>query len=137
MPSCELLGKPLVDRMTGDRLAPLRVRQMHIAHRRRNALVTKNALHIGQVDTGFQEIGSAAVAELMDAVDGDLRAPRDAVDTTADRSAAEAFTPATHQQRALPDRSRLLEHVVPLRQVCLETSIQNLGHGHAALSSAL
>ena len=78
-------------RMERDRGAPLRIGDVHVAHRGRDDRVAEDALHLGQMNAGFQQVGRAAVPKLMQTVDRHLRAARDGVNAVADGAARETL----------------------------------------------
>ena len=67
-----------------DRRAPLRICDVNVAHRSRDYTVAKDALHLGKMNTRFQKIGRAAMAELMKTVNRNLCAAANRMHTVAD-----------------------------------------------------
>ncbi len=69
--------------MEFDRSPPLRIRDVYVAHGCCDHCVAQDALHLGQVNTRFEQIGRAAVTKLMKTVQWGLGAARDSMHTVA------------------------------------------------------
>src|SRR5450631_920605 len=123
--------------MSRHRFAALRIRDVGVTHRRGNALVPQDALHVGQVYAWLQQVRGAAVPELMEAHERDLSTTSNAVDAVADHLTGEPLAAPVHEQRGLTQSARALQHVVPLRQIRLQTSPQDLRHRYATFAPGL
>src|SRR5215475_14204546 len=97
----------------------------------------ENALHLRQMNAGLQQVGSAAVPKLMQAVQRHLGPPGDGMNPDADRGATEALAGAAHQQRTLAAGSRFLQLVMAKGQVGSETPQRHLRQRHTALTPRL
>ena len=88
--------------------------------------MSQDALHLGEVHAGLQQIGRTAMPKLMQTMDGHLRAARDSVDAVADRTARETLAAAAHQQGALATESRFFQLVMAKRQIRFKTPQHHL-----------
>src|SRR5882672_9400137 len=123
--------------MHAHRLAALRIGDVHVAHRGCDARVAEDALHLGDVYAGLEEIRRAGVAKLMQAVDRYTGPTCDPMNRSADRLAAQSLATACDEQRTFTKSTGLLEQVVSQRQIRVETMQDHLRQRHATLASGL
>src|SRR5688572_12492349 len=123
--------------MARDSLMPLWIGNVRIAQGRCDHAMAENPLHLGQVHARRQQVGGAAVPELVHAAKRHPGLARERVQAEADRMRVQTLAARADQQRLLADRLLLFQAVVPNWKKGLQRAQRQLRQRNAALLAGL